>query len=50
VRGGSHERIKVSAMSEILMTKVSESEKTLFFDAHAGYLCIGCVYMQAGCV
>jgi hypothetical protein len=43
-RGGSHGCIKVSAMLEILTTKVSDSQKTLFFDLHAGCLCIGCVY------
>jgi hypothetical protein len=50
VRGGSHGCIKILAMSEILTTKVSESQKTLFFDAHVGCLCIGCMYMRAGCV
>jgi hypothetical protein len=50
VRGGSHGRIKVSEMSKILTTKVSESQKTLFSDAHGGCLCIGCVYTQVGCV
>jgi hypothetical protein len=50
VRGGSHGRIKVSAMSDILRTKVSESKKTLFSDAHAGCLCIGCVYTRDSCV
>jgi hypothetical protein len=50
VRGGSHGRIKVSAMSEILMAKVSESQKTLFSDVHAGCLCIGCMYTRAGYV
>jgi hypothetical protein len=50
VRGGSHGCIKVSAMSEILMEKFSDSQKILFFDAHAGCLCIGCMYTWAGCV
>jgi hypothetical protein len=50
VSGGCHGCIKVLAMSEILMIKVSDSHKTLFSDAHAGYLCIGCVYTRAGCV
>jgi hypothetical protein len=50
VRGGSHERIKVSAMSEILTKKFSDSQKTLFFDVHVGCLCIGCMYTWAGCV
>ena len=49
-RGGSHGRIKVSEMSEILTTKVSDSQKTLFSNVHAGCLCIGCVYMRFGCV
>jgi hypothetical protein len=50
VRGGSHGRIKVSAMSEILTVKILESQKTLFSDAHAGFLCIGCMYMGVGYV
>jgi hypothetical protein len=32
------------------MEKVSDSQKTLFSDAHAGCLCIGCVYTRASCV
>jgi hypothetical protein len=48
--GGSHGCIQASAMSEILTTKVLDSQKTLFSDAHAGYLCIGCVYTRVGCV
>jgi hypothetical protein len=50
VRGGSHGCIKFSAMSEILMEKVLDSQKTLFSDAHVGSLCIGCMYMRDGCV
>jgi hypothetical protein len=50
VSGGYHGHIKVSAMSKILTEKVLDSQKTLFLDAHVGCLCIGCVYMQAGCV
>jgi hypothetical protein len=42
--------IKVLAMSEILTEKVSDSQKTLFSDVHAGCLCIGCVYTWVGCV
>jgi hypothetical protein len=45
VRGGSHGHIKVSAMSEILTAKFSDSQKTLFSDAHMGCMCIGCMYM-----
>jgi hypothetical protein len=30
--------------------KVSDSQKTLFSDVHAGCLCIGCMYTRAGCV
>jgi hypothetical protein len=37
-------------MSEILTKKFSDSQKTLFSDVHAGYLCIGCVYTRASCV
>jgi hypothetical protein len=50
VRGGYHGCIKVSAMSEILTVKVSESQKTLFSDAHVGCLCIGCMYTWDGFV
>jgi hypothetical protein len=50
LRGGSHGRIQVSTMSKILTTKVSDSQKTLISDVHAGCLCIGCMYMRAGCV
>jgi hypothetical protein len=46
VRGGSHGCIKFSAMLEILMAKFSDSHKTLFFDAHTGCLCIGCMYIE----
>jgi hypothetical protein len=49
-RGGSHGRIKVSAVSDILMAKFSDSQKTLFSYAHAGCLCIGCVYTWDCCV
>ena len=49
MRGGSHGCIKVLTMSEILTTKFSDSQKTLFSDAHTGCLCIGCVYIEGIC-
>jgi hypothetical protein len=41
---------KFRQCQEILTEKFSDSQKTLFSDAHAGCLCIGCVYTWADCV
>jgi hypothetical protein len=46
VRGGSHGRIKVSAISKILMAKSLRASETLVSKVYMGCNGLGCIHTQ----